>query len=465
MKQRTFLTTFLLFLIFFNIGILLISIITFKDSLNVIKERSLREHYFITSSIIRDFTAIETRESEIELTLDSIMQPYLHFADNKEVGFVLYKDSVQVFNGMKSLRLNEYTPNSLKDSIRTVSIHKNDNIDMLSVNGKLPDPHSAYSLTYFFDLSQTIKAWNHMKNSLFFIGSIFSFLLALCLILLLNRIFRPLKQISEATKSISTGEYQKRLPITGKDELSEMGRSFNDMADEIQRQIAELSTVAEQKQQFIDNFAHELRTPLTAIFGYAEYMQKTAISEEDKLFATGYIMSESQRMQKLAYQLLELATMRTDEIKYEQVTISELFKFVHSTLLEKATEKQVKLTYSQKIDNLYGEHTLLKSLLINLIENALKACEIGGEISVRAYADDNKSIIDITDNGNGMSQEEVNHSIEPFYRADKARNRNDGGAGLGLSICAQIAKTHNAKLQIFSSQGQGTTVKISFTTS
>lgn len=116
-------------------------------------------------------------------------------------------------------------------------------------------------------------------------------MLALGLLILLNRIFRPLAQIAQTSRKIAAGAYGTKLPVTVKDKLSEMAQSFNHMAEEIQRQMTELIAAAERKQQFVDNFAHELQTPLTAIYGYAELLQKASLTEEDRLSALGYIMS------------------------------------------------------------------------------------------------------------------------------------------------------------------------------
>ena len=92
-----------------------------------------------------------------------------------------------------------------------------------------------------------------------------------------------------ASRHIAAGEYDQRLAVNGGDELASVARSFNEMAEEIQKQIAALNEAAEQKQRFIDSFAHELRTPLTAIYGYAQYLQVAAVSEEEKISAAGYI--------------------------------------------------------------------------------------------------------------------------------------------------------------------------------
>lgn len=243
-----------------------------------------------------------------------------------------------------------------------------------------------------------------------------------------------------------------------------MAQSFNHMAEEIQRQMTRLREEAEKKQQFVDNFAHELRTPLTAIYGYAEYMQKAVISEDDRLSALNYIMSESRRLQTVAFQLLELANLQNNQIAIEELKLMSLFDVVRKTIYVKYREKNIKIKFVNEIKTIRGDTYLMESLLINLIDNAAKACEESGSIVVSAVNEEGKKVIMVQDNGKGMSAETLVQITEPFYRADKSRNRNDGGAGLGLALCKQIALSHNAKLSFESKLGEGTTAKICFTT-
>lgn len=293
----------------------------------------------------------------------------------------------------------------------------------------------------------------------------FSILLALCLLFLVHRLFQPLGQIATASQNMAAGNYTSRLPVSGHDELAHMAQSFNHMAGEIENQIAALQEAAGQKQRFIDNFAHELRTPLTAIYGYAEYLQKALVTEEDKIAASGYIMAECQRLQTMAQQLLELALLRGDTMEQGPVAVANLFDAVQHTMYPQAQAKQTALVYDNQATSIWGNLDLLHSLLINLLDNALKACGTKGTIIVRACQEQNQTILSVQDNGQGMSCQQLSRVKEAFYRGDRARSRKEGGAGLGLAICEEIARCHHSTLQFCSTPGQGTTVKIIFTSS
>lgn len=465
MKQRTFLTTLALFLIFFNLGIFIVSVAMFRDTVNRAEERSLGEHYFIASALVRDFDAVESRGTDLDGSLSSLLQPYSYLSGDSKTGLALYKSDQLVYSNKNVAVLKDNYLKPPENGNRLATIRKVDDKTYVIVSGKLTAPYNSYTLVYLYDTTAAISSWSHLKNILFLAGFVLSVLLAFGLLLVLNRIFRPLRQISRTSGDIADGAYETRLPVSGHDELTEMAKSFNHMADEIQRQITELKDTADKKQQFVDNFAHELRTPLTAIYGYAEYMQKAVMSEDDRLSALQYIMSESRRLQTIAFQLLELANLQNNPVTCEELKVSGLFETVRQTLHGKLAGKDIQIEFNSAIEAIYGDASLLESLLINLIDNAIKACGKAGHIAVRAAIEDGKKTISVRDNGKGMTPEVLSQVTEPFYRGEKSRNRSDGGAGLGLAICKQIAYSHGAKLSFASRPGKGTTAKITFTTS
>jgi len=464
MKLKTYFTTLLLFLLFFNSSILLISFVNLNSNLESIRECCLGEHYFIATAYAKDLNAVESRGTTAESTIGPLFQSYVNYYGKKNVFLEISREGQPLYSSIHEDNELPGISQNQKAGTRVMSTVKSNRKEYISVSGTLPAPYDSYMLTYFYDLSENIASWNRVTGLLYTVGIVISFLLAICLILLLNHVFKPLNQISLASQNIAKGEYENRIPIIGKDELSEMAQSFNDMAEEIQNQVVQLTKSAEQKQCFIDNFAHELRTPLTTIYGYAEYIQKAAITEEEKLSATSYIMSESRRLQNMAYRLLDLATLRNDEIIFTGVSVLELFRSTVEELHQKAAGKQVKLDYGYQFDSLAGDCELLRCLLVNLADNGLKACNFGGKVTLDAYYEDGKKVFTVQDNGRGMSEEHISHISEAFYRVDKSRSRSEGGIGLGLSLCEQIAACHRAKISFSSHPNMGTTVKITFTT-
>ncbi len=238
------------------------------------------------------------------------------------------------------------------------------------------------------------------------------------------------------------------------------------MAEQVETQIRQLRETAEQKQQFVDNFSHELRIPLTAIYGYAEYMQKALISEEERYECTRFIMSECGRLQNMANQLLKLALLKhsEDEPEAEDCSVVALFEQSAGVMRVKAEEKGLRLSYEAARDfSIRGNMEQLLILLNNLIDNGMKASRPGGEIRVSAWLKETGAVVEVEDHGIGMEPDQIGHIKDAFYRVDKARSRAAGGAGLGLSICESIVRLHHGEMTFVSEPGKGTVVRLYFT--
>jgi signal transduction histidine kinase len=150
----------------------------------------------------------------------------------------------------------------------------------------------------------------------------------------------------------------------------------------------------------------------------------------------------------------------------KEIHIQRLFDDISQTVKTPMEDAGIKFRCNSKVDTLYGQEDLIKSLILNLCLNAIKACAANnGIISVEAINESGGVALSVSDNGCGIPTESLAKVTEPFYRVDKARNRKDGGAGLGLALCRRIAETHGAEMLIESEVGTGTTVKITFTTS
>ncbi len=459
MKRRTFYATFLLFLLVLYAGILALSLITLRGTARQAKEQCLNEQYFIAAGIYGDLSALQSRGAPMEL--ESVLQPYLYLAGNRGAVLAVYqKDRLAAAVGTPLA--SAAASRQLEGQTRTVSLEQDGARYWCSAAGSLPEPFGEYQVLYQTEMTQRIAEWRQRNHWMLLAGGGASLVLALFLLLLLDRLFRPLAQITRLSGQIAAGDYTVRLPETGKDELAQMAQSFNHMAGEIADKVAELAAAAENRQRFVENFAHELRTPLTAVYGYAEYMQKAALREEDAQFALEAILTESRRMQQMANQLMELSDLRSGEIRLEPQDLPALLEAVGRTMEQKLRQKSLHLRVDCRADTVCGDRVLLQSLLVNLLDNAVKASGAGGGIELTAVCRAGKTILSVTDHGAGMAPEELARITEPYYRVDRARSRRDGGAGLGLALCRQIAQRHGAALSFQSQPGHGTTAAVTF---
>lgn len=463
MRNRTFFATFFLFLITVNIGILLLATVMLRDTAESMRSRSRNDHYMIASSILNDFVAVSGREGAIDAPLDSLLYPYAYMAENRHGHIALFKDSVCLYTNLPES--NPLTALPAADAgEQSTKIIKTDSRYHAFTTGTLPEAYSNYTLLLQTDVTEAFNAWSSRVNMMLLMGAVLSLVLAALLLLLLERLFRPLVQITTTSAKISAGDYNTRLPASGKDEIAKMAASFNHMAEKIQSQIAVLAADAEGKQRFIDDFAHELRTPLTAIYGYAEYMQRAVIAEDDRQVALENIMAESQRILAMAGQLMDLANYRSGDMEMESLDIHSLLQGVLRTLQGQIADKQLRVQLQCSLKTIRGNAGLLHSLFVNLLVNAIKASDKNGLINITAACMDGAHTVQIRDEGKGIPPEALSRITEPYFRVDKGRSRRDGGAGLGLALCQEIADRHLAVLRFASALGKGTTATVIFTT-
>lgn len=464
MKKKIFFVALILFIVFLNSMILMISNIILKDKLSTVRDKCLAEHYVIASSLIGDMQALERRGNSVEENINTLMRLYSRYLQGRGNGLAVAYSGEWIYESPSfASEENMIFPPDTGYSQERLVYMENENRPVLCVYGSFPAPWQDYGLMYIGDLSDTIQLWHHTKNILFVTGAAAILIMSIFLSQFLKIIFRPLRQISSTSAKIATGNYSSRIPVQGKDEISSVAHNFNLMAKQIEGQIKQLEDAAEQKQQFIDNFSHELRIPLTAIYGYAEYIQKALMSEEERYECTQFIMSECSRLQNMAYQLLDMALLRGEEMKDSNCSVKELFTESEKVMHVRASEKKIGLTYV--LSQNYVVKGNMEQLLIltnNLIDNAIKASQQEDEIRIRAYSEESAIVMEVEDHGTGMEMEQISHIKEAFYRVDKARSRAAGGAGLGLAICEKIVQMHHADMSFISEPGAGTVVKLSF---
>lgn len=246
---------------------------------------------------------------------------------------------------------------------------------------------------------------------------------------------------------------QSRLPIGSGDEIAEVSESFNRMAQRVEENISELTELNERQTQMIGNMAHELKTPMTAISGYSETLLRVKLSPERQEQALNYICSECRRLSRLSAKLLELTGLYHEEetFRKERFPAQKLKETLELMMQERLKQKRLQLQITVEPENLSmeGDWDLLVSMLTNLLDNSCKASTEGGVICLTMDPDGFR----VRDKGVGIAAGDLARVTEAFYMADKSCSRRQGGVGLGLTLCSEIAKLHGAKLEIESEPG------------
>ncbi len=273
--------------------------------------------------------------------------------------------------------------------------------------------------------------------------------------------FFPLRKIEKSSREIAAGKYSSRISTTSGN-FGDLFSAFNDMAESVENNVGRLSDIAKSRKSFVDSMAHEMKTPLTSILCMGDLLKlKRDVSEKDRRDYAGVIVEEAKRMKELSAKLLDMATTDSASLSMEPCSTADIVDEL-AAAVQPICQKAGIVLSCQGIDGIISaDKELLKSLLGNLLDNAIKASSPGQAIGIRYAPERNMMKIIVADHGIGMKPEDVKHAAEPFYMADKARSRKAGGAGLGLSLCAVIAQKHNATLDIKSELGKGTIVIVS----
>ncbi|OFO62870.1 two-component sensor histidine kinase [Peptoniphilus sp. HMSC075B08] len=289
-----------------------------------------------------------------------------------------------------------------------------------------------------------------------FVFTLFVALVTTMVSLLISKsIVRPILELTEVAKTMLKGNYEEKAKIFEDDEIGELAKTLNAMSDEIINKDR-------IKNDFISSISHELRTPLTSIKGWTVVL-KDAKEDETELIEDGLniIENEADRLAKMVEELLDFSRYISGRITLDK----DVFDITQTCLdISKQMRPRAKSNNIELITELPEESILInadenriKQLLINLLDNAIKFTSDKGWVKFQMIREADLVQIMVSDNGMGMTKEELAHVKEKFYKGKHSKSH----SGIGLSISDEITKLHQGKLEIFSEENIGTTVKVS----
>ena len=443
--QKTYILTLILFLVCLNAGILSLTLFTYSKSVRSAEESAGAEQYYIARSFERDLEDMLAASRVQSPSL--LMTSYGSYYSEKGVFLAFESEGKTVYSNL---------PEMIEAETETLFHKKIGGVRHIVICSDV----SGYTMIFAKNVDSLDREFRALTLTYMLTALGVSALLAAVLYFILKSLSLPLERLRETTEKIQEGDLSVSADESGKDEFALLGKSFNSMLGTIKSQMSALETNAEKKQMLVDNMAHELRTPLTVIRGYAEYLERAAVSEEERVVASRYIVSEAERLTKMSEILLDTAYVRENPPEMAEIALDEVLRGTAERLAPKANEKGVGLVCDTEKVTVRGNALLLSMLFDNLTDNALKACAEGGRVVLKCTPE----FASVEDNGKGMSEEALLHITEPFYRTDRSRSRAEGGVGLGLALCKNIADAHGAKLRFESKIGKGTKVFFDFTT-
>ena len=316
---------------------------------------------------------------------------------------------------------------------------------------------------YLIQVMMDLKAIERQTHLLWYVYMLMVLVMALASGLVLNRVAnrlaKPINQLSLGAKQIAKGQYGKQVLIQSHDqELQQLADSFNHMSLMVEKNIQEVTRQANQRDLFVANFTHEMKTPMTSIIGYARMLDIYDLDSEEGHQAAKAIYHEAKRLENLSQQLLNLYLYQNENFEMQTLSLRTLEEQLRISLDPLSAKYNVAYQYTFAEGTIIGNMPLLLSLLCNLADNAMKASQPGQVILLSSEKRDDMMRFYVKDEGRGIQPEHLPYLTEAFYREDKARSRNQGGAGLGLTLCEDICRIHGTTLTFESEVGQGTLV-------
>ncbi|MGN0976067.1 MAG: sensor histidine kinase [Gemmiger sp.] len=463
--QKIYLATLALFVVCLVGGMLGVTEISHRISFEARCDEFLNRQQLLVQSLAEDISAVNTRRPA---ALNDLFEQYARRYSGDGIRLAVWRDGECLYSNQEADQGEEdlalLSPGKLVWRVHLVNgRHVIYAATMLS--GEL----EGYTVSCCADLEAFYDEWKRVTALVACLVTAAGALFAAGLLAVLKRMNRPLQDMTETARALAEGDFSVRTGSAARaDDLGELGRTLNELAAQVERQMGELAAEAEAKQQLVDNLSHEMRTPLTAIGGYAEYIQRADLDKHELMEATETIRFESRRLLNLSNQLVKLSVLAHETPEFSLLSPNALLKRVVYAVTPKGRRRDVcvkahLIAPESAQPPLWGDEDLLESLLVNLADNGVKACEKGGLVELRVYRGaDGGCVFTVRDTGRGMDAGTLERIGRPFYRADKARSRAEGGAGLGVALCTAIAQAHGATLQYQSEPGRGTLVTAAF---
>ncbi len=275
-------------------------------------------------------------------------------------------------------------------------------------------------------------------------AAIITFALVFCLVGLYSyRLTKPLQQMARAAKAFGNGDFTKRVTVSGNDEVAELANAFNNMADS-------LSSSEGMRRSFIANVSHELKTPMTTIAGFIDGILDGTIPKEKQSYYLNIVTVEVKRLSRLVTSMLALSRIDSGALKpvMHSFDISDTVLNTFITFEQKIDERHINVVGLE--DNkpllIEGDSDMIHQVVYNLVENAVKFTNEGGEISVSVRDESGEAYVSITNTGAGIPPEQIGFVFDRFYKTDKSRSIDKNGMGLGLYLVKTIIRLHGGEI-------------------
>lgn len=432
------------------VGIAVLAVIATVIGITIIYyslfQKQVRADLTVSAKLLKDthyfeVANIDTDEIDLSTDIDELRVTWID-----ENGNVLYDNDASaelLTNHNDRPEIKEAFENGVGESVRKSDTMNNNTFyyAVLLDNG-----------TVLRVATNAQSLWSVFVSVAPIIALIILLIIAICVAIshmLTKQLLKPIEIMAE---NLENSDYES--PYRELDPLSEMLRT----------QHTDILSAAKARQDFTANVSHELKTPLTAISGYAELLEGGMVGEEQKKHFYNEIRKNADRLLALINDIIRLSELdrNGNSPVFEELDLYEVANECMDELYVNAKQRDISISLEGENCIVHGNREMLKELVENLAQNAIRYNNQGGKVNISAIINNGRASLVVKDNGIGIPASEQQRVFERFYRVDKSRSKATGGTGLGLAIVKHIVEIHDAKIELDSAPGVGTTVTVLF---
>lgn len=367
--------------------------------------------------------------------------------------------TIRMFNskGVQILRINNTSQAAPLSSMGEIFDMTIDKKDVLVINEPIQLGFFQGYIQVIHPLSKFQSLMHYLFTTMLIAGLGALLLSASIGFYLANYLMKPLRALRSSMKTVMDKGFNEpiQLTYTSHDEIGDLLKMYNTMMNELQISFA-------QQQQFVADASHELRTPIQAIEGHLSLLKRWGKDDPEILEESiDTSLTEIARMRKMIEELLELARREEKDIDSEADAEAVIEAVIEETR-HLHPEARITLSKEEEIGRIFITENALSQIVRNIIENAIRYCEIVPEIQISLAVSEKEVLLNVEDNGIGIAEENIPFIFDRFYRVDEARNRQIGGTGLGLSITKMLLEKYNGSVEVKSEKNVGTVFFMKF---
>ncbi len=329
----------------------------------------------------------------------------------------------------------------------------------------------------YYSLARNLEFYHYIKMLFITIGAVVFILSFILGYFYFNAFANGIMRLRNMTDQIKKGQYDIKV-LKRRDELGQLSEGIYHMSGQIRKTIGDmeseqkkltlavqkLSALEKQQKQFIGNVTHEFKTPLTSVKAYLDLLEMYPDDPELPKTAISSIKAESERLYEMVDKVLQLSALEKYDFEYnmEKIDVKETILQICGSLKGKLDKFGIKLEADLKEAYIEADRDSMAIILVNLLDNAVKYNKADGSILVKSFSKDSRVYIEISDTGIGMPEETGEKIFEPFYTVDKNRARQNGGAGLGLSLVKKLTEKQRGSIALVKTGPEGSTFLLEF---